>query len=106
METNKEENKEKEISKTDIKLLLVKAKNHIDSVKAELLKYAGKVGHNPYLWLKINNLTLAEEILKSPQSFEDATIINILTKVLNTKAEQPIMNSPIIPTTKELLKTK
>lgn len=88
----------------DIKILMSKSREHIDKVKAEVLKYAGKPGCNPYVWLKLNSFNLAEEIIRSPESFSETTISTILTKVLNTKAEIPTVSNPIIPSAAQVNK--
>lgn len=91
-------------NKPNIKVLIAKAVDHIASVKSEVLKYAGKPGHNPYIWLKLNNFNLAEDIIKSPASFDEVTINTILTKVLNIKAEPPVVNNPLIPSARQVNK--
>lgn len=91
-------------NKPNIKVLIAKVTDHIASVKSEVLKYAGKPGHNPYVWLKINNFNLAENIIKSPASFDEVTVTTILTKVLNTNAEPPVVGNPLIPSARQVNK--
>jgi len=101
---SKEQAKEFESKKSSNKFLITKTRDHITSVKLEVLKYAGKPGCNPFIWLKLNGFTLAEDIIKSPELFDEATINTVLTKVLNTKAEIPSFNNQIIPSAREIRK--
>lgn len=87
----------KETPQQQIEILINKAKAHITSVKEFVLKYHGKPNYNPYTWLRDKGFTAAETMLKNPGLFNSSDVITILNKVLQVKAEPPVvMHEPIM----------
>lgn len=102
-EVTKPKEETKQETKESLKDLLFRAEEHVKEVKSNVLKYTGKVGYNPFVWLRDNNFSLAETILKDPGFYDESTIRTILTRVLNTKAQPPVAFNPVIPTVRQIL---
>lgn len=110
METNKdnkEETKQEEkpsivLKQSEFETLVNKAKAHIASVKEQVLKYTGKINHNPYLWLKTRGFTKAEEMIANIETYKQSDVVATLTALLSIKAEAPLVINPPIMDRKEL----
>ena len=90
--------------KDDLKTLCYKAVDHIKNVKSEVLKYSGKIGYNPFIWLRDKHFVLAQQMIDYPASFAEIDIRTTLLKVINTKAEPPIAMPVTILSVKETLR--
>lgn len=85
-----------------LETLISKAKVHILNVKEQVLKYTGKVGYNPYVWLKDKGFTKAELMITNPEVFSNIDLKIHLTSILSIKAEPPTIIPPPILDRQEL----
>jgi len=69
-----------------------KVQEHLNQIKVEQLKFAGKHNYNPYLWLNKNVLPLEERFNKGERSKE------LFDAMLAIKAQLPIVNPTVEPT--------